>query len=404
MNQKVITRFIYLFPQKFASSLEASPDAQTLFLSVVGTRIEPEKGAVTSPSPAVSPCQCFEKVSPTSPFCPPSYTQEQLDNLSDLSTRNVEVTSFAHVVVQQKSSKSSATGNDELRVTCSYDYLSHYEIDPDEDVYICVINLFPIKKVVIGVSDSITFHWLQKRKFCTGLLLEVCERSVLLRTNDIFLASYPKIFLDDENFATSMYLDMHVIECCPVRQGVLTARTEMVLSYIEQDNSFDSSDFVLKTPSPSASKTKQDHYLMSDFCQPMKPPSSLDLNAKTIGVSRMMSKPKDCIIRFECVQQQVLWQKLLCRPQTKVMFDPMYVIGMSKETMLQYGFFEESLVKVSLDIQLPVLASRLALIKCLCDTIASEDKVYISPLLRFNLQNASAAMSKNVQNYIKIEV
>jgi hypothetical protein len=54
------------------------------------------------------------------------------------------------------------------------------------------IAVFQLQKIVIGVSEEKTFEWLNKVKFDKWLLTKVCHQPILVRTNDIFLAPYPK--------------------------------------------------------------------------------------------------------------------------------------------------------------------------------------------------------------------
>jgi hypothetical protein len=117
-------------------------------------------------------------------------------------------------------------------------------------------------------------------------------------------------------------------------------------------------------------------------------PDSLKLNAKTIGVKNLSASGSLPSFDVEVVQQEVLWRKLLNRPQRDITFDPMNIIGMTKNTMMQNGFFEESLVKVSFESnsRTQSVHFRLGLVKCVSDSIEKSNKVFVSPLLVFNLQ------------------
>lgn len=371
-------------------------------LSIVAKRLYVEESALHSSSPADTPI-----LGDKYPFSPSaSYTQDQLENFTDPISEYVDVTAFCWIL-EEESEVDGET--DEICLECSEKFACHYQIVGDDDIYVRHLHLFPILKVVIGVTDYITFKWLQKMDFSAGMVNEVCKRDVLLKVNDIFLAPFPELFFHDKKFSIDMYYHMHVLECCPLRQGLMSVDTELVLSYIgDKTPTTPEAEFVLQSPT-KAVKTLE-HFLMSDFCQPLKPPSSLDLGAKTIGIkkSSFRSKTNNNLFNFELVQQHVLWRKLLCKVQKKITFDPMYIIGMSKMNMLQSGFFEESLVKVSLEMtNSTVVSYRLALVKCLSDSItpmSAVNTVYVSPLLIFNLQNSCGMVSKKVPCNLRIEV
>ncbi|XP_061172817.1 peroxisomal ATPase PEX6-like isoform X1 [Saccostrea echinata] len=383
-----------------ALQLGISNDKHVSYLSIVAKRKHQEETSLHSASPASTPI-----LGDKYPFSPSaSYTQDQLDNFTDPISEYVDVTAFCWIIDEQCDIDEDT---DEIQVECSDEFVSHYQLDEEQDVYVRCLHLFPIQKVVIGVTDYVTFKWLQKIDFSAAMVNEVCKHAVLLKVNDIFLAPYPELFFHDDKFSPAMYYHMHILECCPLRQGILSVDTELVLSYIgDKEPASPDSDFVLQSPT-KAVKTLE-HFLMSDFCQPLKP-TSLDLNAKTIGVkkSSYSSKIKNNLYGFEIVQQHVLWRKLLCKVQKKTTFDPMYIIGVSKINMLQSGFFEETLVKVSLEMSNSTVVSyRLALVKCLSDRVAplsSVNKVYVSPLLIFNLQNSCGMVSKKVPCNLKIE-
>lgn len=296
--------------------------------------------------------------------------------------------------------------DDDIPVYCSPDFLSHYQISPDENIYVKVTNIYPIEKLVIGVTDFSTFKWLKKAKFSTGLLTEVCSHEILIRSNDIFLASYPKMFLEDPSFRTSMYFDMHVLESCPLKTGKLTLNTQLVISLVEDSD--DEDNLAVKLQSPTRTTKSRDHFLISDFCQALKP-DVLALNAKTIGLSHVQrSFSSSQIFGYEIIQQHASWKKLFSKTQRKHTFDPLYVIGMSKQTMIHNGFFEESIVEVSMgdSFNYPesaTLSSRLAQVKCVLEESEGFSKVFISPLLLFNLQNCSPSRHEPTKT-IRIQV
>ncbi|XP_069117699.1 peroxisomal ATPase PEX6-like [Argopecten irradians] len=287
--------------------------------------------------------------------------------------------------------KSRSEYSDFIVLNGTAEFLAHYQIAAEDDLYVRSVKIYPIEKLVIGVSNFNAYRWLQRVNFCTGLLVEVCLHPILVRENDIFLAPYSKLFLSDTEFDPSFYFDMQVLECCPLRVGRITVNTEIILSYIDQDVNRKDAEFQLDSPTKAMASKSVDQYLISDFCQLMRP-DSLTLNAKTIGVQKSSTQPLYISFNYQVVQQHILWKRLLIKPQQKVTFDPLYYIGMTKQTMLQHGFFEESLVRVSLDdtTQPFTVPFRLGLVKCITESLENTNKVFISPLMLFNLQMTCA--------------
>lgn len=316
-------------------------------------------------------------------------------------------------------SAGSSPQDDFVIISGTADFLLHYQIDVDDELYVKTMNIYPLTKVVIGVYNFHTYQWLQnlhhssKSKFspfCTGVLLEVCKHPIMARENDIFLAPYPEMFTVDgeSGFEQTFFQDMHVLECCPLRVGTITTNTEIILSFLNEEVNSQQKPFYLESPVKAMTSKSLDQYLISDFSQPLSlRPDALALNAKTIGIARRSVERRKPMFNYQVLQQSILWRRFLVKPQINVTFDPLYYIGMTKNTMLQYGFFEESLVKVSLDGQCRPLSIpvRLCLIKCITESVENTDKVFISPMLLFNLQmTLSKPHTTSYVGPIKIEV
>jgi hypothetical protein len=374
-------------------------DESSSFITLAGKRCsESELGRDTSLSFSTlspSPNSKSNLSSPSHPFPPSSTNPDQNDSFSQYNpdqldiTACVEILNPSHPVATQVQSDFGNIDNFSVVITCSQKFLSHYQISIDDDLFVRKIAVFQLQKIVIGVSEEKTFEWLNKVKFDKWLLTKVCHQPILVRTNDIFLAPYPKEDnLSNEEFDPAYFFDMLILEACPLRQGIVTVKTEIIFSYSkDKDEMFPPLQLEMpgKRTKPNGLDTV--NYFVSDFCQPLIP-DSLKLNAKTIGVKNLSASGSLPSFDVEVVQQEVLWRKLLNRPQRDITFDPMNIIGMTKNTMMQNGFFEESLVKVSFESnsRTQSVHFRLGLVKCVSDSIEKSNKVFVSPLLVFNLQ------------------
>ncbi|VDI35901.1 peroxisomal ATPase PEX6-like [Mytilus galloprovincialis] len=333
--------------------------------------------------------------SPSHPYPPSSTNPDQNDSFSQYNPDQLDITACVKIIDREHPISTQVEADfPEISsycvvVTCSLQFLSHYQISVDDDFFVRKITVFQLQKVVIGVAEEKTFEWLNKIKFDQWLQTKVCQHPVLVRTNDIFLASYPEEdSLTEAKFDPAYFFDMIILEACPLRQGIITVNTEIIFSYSkEKDEIFEPIHLEMPGKRPKSNGLDTTNYFVSDFCQPLIP-DSLKLNAKTIGVQKLSASGSLPSFDVEVVQQEVLWRKLLNTPQRDITFDPMNIIGMTKNTMLHNGFFEESLVKVSFESNSKIenVHYRIGLVKCVSDTVEKTNKVFVSPLLVFNLQ------------------
>lgn len=127
---------------------------------------------------------------------------------------------------------------------CSQKYLKHYQFFDGEIVRAKLVTMLPpLSKVVLAFNGS---DMKNSDTFCRQLLLSVCQHhKILMREGDVLLPSY----LDGQIPLTYKYSGdgkghvdempgqhcecpddvMHVIECYPTQQGMLTVKTEIVV-------------------------------------------------------------------------------------------------------------------------------------------------------------------------------
>ena len=295
---------------------------------------------------------------------------------------------------------------------CSSQFLEHYNLNTNI-VYVRQVTIYPVSNIVLGVSSREAFQWFTTKNFCDRLLKEVCANPVLVRTKDVFLATYGN-FLEDDSFKRSYYFDIYVLECSPVQQGALSAKTEIVLTYMG-DLEAERQKFQTKIESIVTNPKGQhvqiggpfkDIYI-SDFTRAMTHnlnspelddadsynPPSFKLKAKAMKARRKQRIETIGKFEFEVVAQQPLLRRMLWREEKKQNFDPMYYVGMSRKLMIKEGLFDSSYVLISpeyVDVydeedgeQNSI--ERVCMVRCLGKEYDRSRRLFISPLCLFNM-------------------
>ena len=294
-----------------------------------------------------------------------------------------------------------------LSLTCSSEFLQHYDIDENDFIYCQLIQLFPLKRVVFAVSDLEAYLWLQQNKFCNGILVEVCQQhKVLVRKDDVLLAPFPSMFLDDEKFHHRWYFAMRAVECSPLQQGEITIHTEVVLFYDEYTpSSFKEKRNRLSISTIEHMLSKSEGLLMSDFCRSISQSSTNEAGDGSKGSSVsstgvIQSDETSFVIGSYVVEQDSKWKSILGRELERTS-DPHNFIGISKKLMIELGLFDGSPLKVSIltddtkkdgmigsgesqPARKPI--KKMVMVKCLSKRLSGADKVFISALLWFTLQ------------------
>lgn len=273
--------------------------------------------------------------------------------------------------------------NSKVYLYCTNQFLQHYGWEPSQNIVFRRITPFPLEKVILSVKDLDTYKALKNLDF-RHLLLQVCKHGVLVRTNDLFLALWVPGKLNSS--VPNYFQHIVVTECCPFRQGLLTAKTEIFTIHEETSVS-----------NPRKSRMdclSKDSLFFSTFCPWSKKPKdySLDTNimvpAKIVGDKRL----RDVMIRTDSDQE----------------FDPNYIICMSRKQMLANKLFDSSIVEVycignkvelfrekddifendfeSSPKRTTIVRSKMAMVKCLGRRYDKSRFAFISPILLFNIQ------------------
>ncbi|XP_043531544.1 peroxisome assembly factor 2-like [Chiloscyllium plagiosum] len=137
-----------------------------------------------------------------------------------------------------------------LRIYTSKLFPKHYGLWMEEDVAeespglqgnefgaqawlrVSLVHSVPIlTKVVLGARSKASLYWAGSQNFANGLLVLICQQQqILLRQGDVPVIPYHPIFGEDSGEVFTNLLELVVLECQPVLQGVLSVNTSLVLT------------------------------------------------------------------------------------------------------------------------------------------------------------------------------
>ncbi|XP_056304098.1 peroxisomal ATPase PEX6 [Danio aesculapii] len=146
-----------------------------------------------------------------------------------------------------------------LAVSVSRYFLKHYGLREQSSGTLRPQSLLPLKKIVIGARTKLSFKWASSEQFSNGLLiLASCPEQLLLaRQGDLLLVPCQHLLTEEEE---EVLWEVQVLECTPVRQGLITVETCVVLSDCRDLDVFHSSTTAMCRPPPSSP-------FVSDFAQ-----------------------------------------------------------------------------------------------------------------------------------------
>ncbi|XP_062896524.1 peroxisomal ATPase PEX6 [Mobula hypostoma] len=88
-----------------------------------------------------------------------------------------------------------------------------------------------LNRVVLGARTRVSLRWASSPAFANGLLVLACQRQpVLLRQGDAPIVPYHPLLGEDSETVLARLLELVVLECQPVLQGVLTVSTCLLLT------------------------------------------------------------------------------------------------------------------------------------------------------------------------------
>lgn len=402
--------------RKSALFLGVPENDKHVFLSLwTNTKVSQERLHLQTHPPGRSTGCIFQRMLSNSQNFPeiliPDTEGDDVDGMEDVTT-GLDVEIF--VCVEVKNELVDYEENEDIQLVCSSQFLTHYNIQ-SKTVFVRTVKLYPVNNVVLGVSNKDTFQWLTSKSFCSRLCKEVQNNSVLVRTKDVFLAGYGS-FREDPDFKRSFYFDIFVLECSPVQQGVMTSKTEIVLTYLG-DLAAENEHFQAKMENLVANQRQGErmisgpfkdimisefsHALNQSYLSPEIDPDESDSmpSFKRKPIARMQNKGQktrgETVGQFEydVVPQQPLFRRMLWRDEKIQNFDPLYYIGMSRKQMLKEGLFDSSYVLITpkypnedCDEESQCQkVQRLCMVRCLGKEYDRSKKLFISPLCLFNM-------------------
>ncbi|XP_014665905.1 PREDICTED: peroxisome assembly factor 2-like [Priapulus caudatus] len=220
----------------------------------------------------------------------------------------------------------------DLHVLCTEMFLRHYGFHCDDSVVINRVNMFPLERVVLAAKSDSVFSWLKSQEFMTGLLLSVCEGLVLCRKGDVLLSPISELLVKDDTFTESRFFDTVVLDCEPQNQGLLTLKSEIIITHAVNE-CCDNSDLELKdSVSNMASLSTCDS---NDFVKVDQVGDELNLQISsdddTLVVSETVPQSVDKTGVFHpCIMPQSFLNQGLCDTSLK---DDGHVIGVTSKVL-----------------------------------------------------------------------
>ncbi|CAG5127053.1 unnamed protein product [Candidula unifasciata] len=286
---------------------------------------------------------------------------------------------------------------------CTSRFLSHYNVAVTDTFYIRGIEMFPLTKAIFSISSEDAYTWLQQDTFSQGLLEEICNHNLLVRQNDVLLAPYPRLFLEDENFRPSWYFHIKAISCVPFQIGLMTQTTEIIIFYEKALTHLPSDHRHLSgNHLDNYVDLMQSKFLLSDFCRTQSiendNESSLFTNTESLLTSDIF--PSSALV----IQQVIHWRKVLLKDEDFETLDLTSVLGMPKKLMRKHGILNGAIVKIVLYpkelleevnvddaktyIKQANLRHKFVKVHSLSRRLDDTDRVFISSMLLFNLQES----------------
>lgn len=221
---------------------------------------------------------------------------------------------------------------------CTKLFLHHYDFDIHDTVSLEQVTVFPLGKVVLSANTSKAFSWLNSQKFMTALLLSVCESSVLCRKNDVLLSPISDILFKDDSFSGTSFFDTTVLDCEPLNQGLLTLKTEIIISHIcnsskAEITSTSSEPFTLSTCD------SDDFVKIDKVSSEYEVPVQHSLENNYVLYSREDIDVTDWL--KPCIMPQPFLTQTFCNKDTQ---DELNIVGVSSKTLSKINIKDKSWV------------------------------------------------------------
>ncbi|GCB84752.1 hypothetical protein scyTo_0025471 [Scyliorhinus torazame] len=106
-----------------------------------------------------------------------------------------------------------------------------------------VLSVPILTKVVLGAHSRASLCWAGSQNFAHGLLTLTCQRQlILLRQGEVPIVPYHPLFGEDSGEVFGHLMELVVLECQPVLQGVLSVNTSLLLTEFKDPNQLPSNE------------------------------------------------------------------------------------------------------------------------------------------------------------------
>ena len=231
-----------------------------------------------------------------------------------------------------------------LTLMCTGSFLARYGFSTSTELFAVRVEPFSIHSVTLGVKSQETFEWISKTgTFTTGLVVSVCQEKILIRKGDAFIAPDSPLFDSDSGFTTRMLSDLIILDCTPLRQGILTVNTEMIVIRIPGDDN---------SMQPTNVEDAAQPVILSDFASSMLSCNGSFLQSHLLD--KKSSKKKNREESFEQLSVVVVSNfdsivaNSTCNSPQQRTYDVNNTIGMTKCSAVKNGLFDGSFVEIKL--------------------------------------------------------
>ena len=244
-----------------------------------------------------------------------------------------------------------------LTLGCSKTFLDHYGFSLDDTLHIRAVTTHALSKMVIVATTMASFEWAKSHCFSNALLISACQQSVLVRKGDVLLAPYSDLFNKDVSYHPSFLFDLHVIETEPLNQGVLSIKSEILITC----NVNFVPDYLCSTRNihplqcNALSIANSQLVYASDFASVLNKPVAhhkQSINSANIDILNISGN--DTLNVYKKLKPIVVssseeWSRMFPTQCYNSSFDSFTCIGMTKETLQSLGLFDNSFVLLNIE-------------------------------------------------------
>lgn len=280
-------------------------------------------------------------------------------------------------------------------------FLKQYNYDYEDFCYFKPVRCFSLDRILFGVKTAESFNWFQDKEKFSSLVKQIKEANVLCHHGDAPLPSDNRL-LHSESFN---FDELITLDCQPFRQGILTSKTFVILADIcDISHRFEKYKSLESTSSDGTIAVDFD---LLNFTSNIL---GLRLNPSTLPVPQTLTIKINNTFAIQIIPKpNIDFEKELLKINKDV--DPLNTVFMSFNVRKKLDLKNGDWIRISLfkpmekkvksaakqssldSIPLMDRQARLAQVcifsskKLSLKHFSSDDVVYISPLLWFNLNS-----------------